>query len=187
MKKKNISNGILIFTIVALILYIIYCKPWEDKEGNIKSMLNSILKSTEDIPKEIQEDILELINLCEDIDEDFVKHLKDLPKLMEEKRLYKTIAQLAKIIENLLKKLYANDNEIKNNATLNELIEHAKKKGVINEKEFLKLNILRKERNEEAHDINMEEENSEHLFSIVCGIKISLKISKNLKSNLNVS
>ena len=122
-----------------------------------------------------------LIEEYKDIDEKVTTELLSVTALIEIKENTKAIMALAKIIENLLKKIYRGDSELRTTAGFADLIEHAKNKQLIGKDEYHFLNGVREVRNEEAHSLAVEKGASIISTSLIIGVSIIFKLAAIIK------
>ena len=182
MKDSKIGN---IFAIVAglIILWLLIDKEKKNKEiSELKNEIDKNQNLTEDIKLKLKE----LIQNNEEIDPVITKELSQIVSLLEIKQDTTAVFKLAKIIENLLKKLYKGEVEFKEFVRIKgrklpvfaDYIEYAKNKNVFSSEDFHLLSILKIIRNEEAHDLGIEKEKSRIIAVFISGLSLVLGLCK---------
>ena len=98
------------------------------------------------------------------------------------------LSALAKIIENLLKKLYKQDQSfrdfLKKNSrkgVFHDYLEFARIKGVISTEDYYLVSVLKIYRNEEAHELNVQKDTNKIVTAFITGISMMIVLSKKLK------
>lgn len=150
--------------------------------SDLKGEVKEIIEKKDDLSEDVKNQLKSLIEEYKDIDEKVTNELLSVTNLMEIKEETKAIMSLAKIIENLLKKIYKEDNELKNNARFVDLIEHAKKKKLLDKDEYHFLNGVREIRNEEAHNLDIKKGLNIVKTSILVGVSIIFKLGQIIKA-----
>lgn len=203
MKKENLIIGggaILILAIIAYFLIekrkredeLIESKERERKLGQenkalrnivseLKEEVNEIIDKKDELSEDVKKQLKSLIEEYKDIDEKVTNELLSVTALIEIKENTKAIMGLAKIIENLLKKIYKGDSELKSNPRFADLIEHAKKKKLIEKDEYHFLNGVREVRNEEAHNLAVQKGINIISTSLLIGVSIIFKLAGIIK------
>jgi hypothetical protein len=143
----------------------------------LKIEVSSIIDSKSELSTDLRKQLNTLIEDYKNIDEKITNELVSINSLLEIKEETRAILSLAKIIENLLKKLYKDDQEVKKNAKFSDLINHAKSKKIFNKEEVHFLNGIREIRNQEAHEVGVKKEMNIVLASILSGVAILFKLS----------
>lgn len=101
-----------------------------------------------------------------DIDDDISRELTSIAALLEINQQTKAVRSLAKIIENLLKKVYKDSIGFKNYLQENGIrkpsfenyIVYARVDGKISKEDYHLIEVLKIIRNEEAHELDVEKE-----------------------------
>ncbi len=185
MKKNNVLLIGIALVAAALIYYLIEnnrkLKFQENRikeleENKIQLIKDSLSKSA--LTEEIKNQVLELINEYKDIDEDISNELISVLSLIGIDQIEKAIKDLAKIIENLLKDNFLNDEKFKNKkfVSLGKLIELAKESGLFNNKEYNAVCVLKEFRNEESHELNVKYGSNWQMIGLLGGIEIIFKL-----------
>ncbi len=195
LEKKNDykikKNDIALLTILAvagvLIYFLIKERAKNDlKDKEIKALkdknkdLLDLLKNNDQIPQEIKEQISRLIDNYNDMDENVSNELIRVLALIEIGQEMKAIRDLVKIIENLLKEKYKEDNRIKGKkfVPLAKLIEYGKEDDLFNEKEYSIACLLKEIINEESHKLNVTETTNMVIMAILGGVELIFRIGK---------
>lgn len=177
---------ILLFIGGVIIIFLLIANDNKDKK--IKELKKEI-DEHEDLTKEIKKKLKELIENNSDVEPAIANELSQIVALLEIKQDMSAVLKLAKIIENLLKELYKNDEKVKQIAQNNnrkrpvfaDYLEHGKNEGVISTEDYHLISVLKIIRNEEAHDLDVKKEKSRIISSIVCGVGLILGLCRLLK------
>jgi myosin heavy subunit len=203
MKKEHLiigSGAILFLAIIAYFLIekrkredeLLESQDRERKLGNenkalrnivsdLKEEVNEIIDKKDELPEDVKKQLKSLIDEYKDIDEKVTNELLSVTALIEIKENTKAIMGLAKIIENLLKRIYKGDNKLKSNPRFVDLIEHAKKEKLIEKDEYHFLNGVREIRNEEAHNLSVQKGINIVSTSMLIGVSIIFKLAGIIK------
>ena len=165
-----------------LILWLLYDR--QQKASKISELMAEI-QDNKYITEDIKRRLKDLVTNNRDLDPDVANELLQISALIEIKQETKAIAGLAKVIENLLKRLYDNDPEFKDKlARMNkstpafaDYIEHAKDKNVISPEDYHLISVLRLIRNEESHELNVIKEHSRITASFIAGMALILTLT----------
>ena len=151
------------------------------QQKNTLNQLNLELKKTieskENLPEEIKTNLNNLISDFDKLDKNISEELISISSLIEIDEKPKALFSLAKIIENLLKKIY------KGKLNFNNLIDKAKEQKLITAEERHFVHGIREIRNKEGHEINVKVENYLTASSFMIGIGIISKI-KTIANNV---
>jgi hypothetical protein len=177
---------ILLVVAGAIIVFLLIVNDNKDKK--IKELKKEI-DEHEDLTKEIKKKLKELIENNSEIEPAIANELSQIVALLEVKQDMSAVLKLAKIIENLLKELYKNDEKVKQIAQKNnrkrptfaDYLEHGKNEGIISSEDYHLISVLKIIRNEEAHDLDVKKEKSRIISSIVCGVALILALCRLLK------
>jgi hypothetical protein len=159
----------------------------EDIDANILNvddknieLLKQSLKNKNQIPEDIISQILTLINEYKGIEEDIYNELLGVLDLIKVGQEIKAIKDLTKIIENLLKDKYKNEEKFKGQkfVPFAKLIEYAKELEFFNLKEYNIACILRDFRNEESHQLNVTDTRNMINIALVGGIELISRITR---------
>jgi hypothetical protein len=138
------------------------------------SLLNLELKKTiaskENLPHEIRSSLERLITDFDALDKNISEELISISSLIEIDEKPKALFSLAKIIENMLSKIY------EGNMTFHNLISKAKEKNLLSAEESHFVHGLRELRNKEGHELNVKVESYLTASSFMIGIGIISKI-----------
>lgn len=144
------------------------------QQNNRLNQLNLELKKTieskENLPEEIKTNLNKLISDFDKLDKNISAELISISSLIEIDEKPKALFSLAKIIENLLKKVYTEK------LNFNKLIDKAKEQKLITAEECHFVHGIREIRNKEGHEINVKVENYLTASSFMIGIGIISKI-----------
>ncbi len=203
MKKEHLITGgglILLF----IIIYFFTEKQKREKEldksreresqlhkenSALKNMMTDltneveeIIENKEELSGDVKSQLKALIDKYKDIDQEVTNELTSISLLLEIKEEVKAIAALTNVIENLLKKIYVDDPELKPNAKLFALIDHAKKKHLIVSEEYHFLYALKQIRNESVHQLAVRKSRNIVESSILIGITMIFKLAMRVKN-----
>jgi hypothetical protein len=153
------------------------------------SRLKIEIQDNKYITEDIKRRLMDLVSKNKDLDPDLSDELMKISALIEIKQETKAIAGLAKVIENLLKRLYDDDPEFKirmaqsnrSKPTFTDYIDFAKEKKVISPEDYHLVSLLRMIRNEESHELNVKKEHSRIIASFIAGITFILTLTNLLK------
>lgn len=204
MKKENLIIGSGAIILLAIIVYFFVEKKKREDEliesrdreqkldrentalrnvvTDLKDEVNEIIDRKDELPKEVKSQLKSLIEEYKDIDEKVTDELLSVKALIDMKEEAKAIMNLAKIIENLLKKIYKGDRELKSNPRFFELIDHAEKKNLIEKDEYYFLNGMREIRNQEAHNLSVKKGFNIASTSFLIGLSIILKLARTVRA-----
>jgi hypothetical protein len=148
-----------------------------EQQKNRLNQLNLELKKTieskENLPDEIKTNLGKLISDFDKLDKNISAELISISSLIEIDEKPKALFTLAKIIENLLKKIY------KEKLNFNKLIDKAKEQKLITAEECHFVHGIREIRNKEGHEMNVKVESYLTASSFMIGIGIISKIKTN--------
>jgi len=143
-------------------------------QNSLLQQLNNELRNTvetkEDLPLEIKRNLKKLISDFDKLDKNIAQELISVSSLIEIDEKPKALFSLAKIIENLLKKVF------KEKLNFNKLIDKAKEQKLITAEECHFVHGIREIRNKEGHEINVKVESYLTASSFMIGIGIISKI-----------
>ncbi|PQJ80039.1 DUF4145 domain-containing protein [Polaribacter porphyrae] len=145
-------------------------KQQNNKLNTLNSELKRTVESKEDLPKDIKDDLNKLISDFDKFDNDIAEELISISSLIEIDEKPKALFSLAKIIENLLKKIY------KGKLNFYKLIEKAKDEKIISTEDYHFIHGIREIRNKEGHEINVKVDGYLTASSFMIGIGIISKI-----------
>ncbi len=198
MKKEQLVFGGLGLLVIAILVYYLNEKrkrekaliEEKDKENKalrnvidgLTNEVNEIIDSKNELTGSTKEQLKSLIQEYKDIDEKVAEELISINALIEIKEETRAVFGLAKIIENLLKRIYKGDVELKKNPRFVDLINHAKEKKLLKNEECHFLNGIRAIRNEEAHDLAIKKSRNIIETSMLVGITIIFKLSSTIKA-----
>lgn len=210
MKNENIILSLAGLSILAIIIYYISEKNRREEEAKKlveqntglyieNSMLRSMVESLQaevveiidqnddKLGEDVKSKLKILIRQSQEVDVKIIAELNSIQKLIEIKEESKAVLGLVKIIENLLKKMYNDDEILKSKMKgkkpkLFDLINHAKSQGVLEKDEFHFLNGIREVRNKEAHVLPGEKSETFLTSSIMIGIAVIFKLFALAKS-----
>lgn len=154
-----------------------------EQQNNTLNQLNLELKKTieskENLPDEIKTNLGKLISDFDKLDKNISAELISISSLIEIDEKPKALFTLAKIIENLLKKIY------KEKLNFNKLIDKAKEQKLITAEECHFVHGIREIRNKEGHEMNVKVESYLTASSFMIGIGIISKIKTNTNNVQN--
>lgn len=180
MNKKN--TGYLLSAIALVIIGILLYS--NNEKGKKIKELNDTLKSNNLISEKIKEQLLELLARHPHIDEDVKEELKQIAMLIGIQQETKAILGLAKIVENLLKKLFKNDLDFKSylkrnkkgKAVFADYLDYAKETKIIPTEDYHLINVLKTIRNEEAHELNVLKDKTKLVGCFISGIGVVISL-----------
>ncbi len=141
--------------------------------------INSIIDQSMDLTAEVKVKIRNLINENQTIEESVRSELLQAFILIQVQLSSKALLCLAKIIENSLRVIFANDGVYAQKYRADrfvDLLNHAKDTGVLDRDEFHYANGIRELRNQEAHTLNVERDDSWKISSLLVATSIIIKL-----------
>lgn len=182
MKGKDIAITALII-VSGVFLLLLFMERNDNKnlreknddlqEDKLKLLKDRIDNSTE-ISTELKKQIKKLIGYYNTTHPDVSKELKDVLIEIQNGQDVKAIRDLAKIIENLLKAKYKSEERFSNTKyiPLKLLIEYAKEKCFFNEKQHKAACILHDFRNQESHELAVDDTENMKMMALLGGIEL---------------
>jgi len=155
-----------------------------DEKDDINKKLQATIEESKDIPIEVKKQLEALVERYNNVDNDVRQELMTASSLIEIKEYTKAIAVLTKIIENLLKEKYSNDEAFKNKMkkkifpALKDYLDHAKDMKFLTPEEYHFANGLREIRNDDAHDLNTKKTKLLTSSAFLSAVDLILKMSK---------
>jgi uncharacterized membrane-anchored protein YhcB (DUF1043 family) len=163
-----------------------------DKKTSKILQLEAEIQENKHITEDIKRRLKDLVANSTELDEDVAKELIQISALFEIKQETKAIAGLAKIIENLLRRLYDDDPKFKEKMTRSkkdtpsfaDYLDYAKDDKVINPEDYHLISVLRLIRNEESHELNIIKERSRITASFIAGLAFIITLTNLIRSRL---
>ena len=186
MTKTNLN------TVLGIVAGLLIFWLFLDRDNKNKKIiaLEKEINENENLNKKIKNQLKELIENNPEIDPSVSNELGQIAALIEIKQETKALMALAKIIENLLKQLYKGDEKLKEIATENkrknpsfaDYLELARLNGIISSEDYHLISVLKIIRNEEAHELNVQKEQSRIIVTFITGFATILTLTKMIKS-----
>lgn len=153
----------------------------EQRHKQFKADIFQQINKQDNLTTEVKKQLKKLIEKYKLIDERIASELISVASLIEMKQEVKGIACLVKVIENLLKSIYCNDEKFKEKYSnkhprLVDLLKYAKSEKLLVNEEFEFANGLRLIRNQEAHELDVQKGHNWVISSFLTSISIILKI-----------
>lgn len=170
----------ILLMVGGIIIFWLFLENQNKKE--LIQQLKNQLDTNEALTEEIKKKLKQLIADNPEIDSDISNELAQITSLIEIKQETKAILSLAKIIENLLKKLYKNNPELKERTkkkrspSFEDYIQFANEKGVISKEDYHFISVLKIIRNEEAHQLNVKKEKGKIAACFLAGLSITFTL-----------
>jgi len=147
--KKNIPDVLFILGLI-LLAWLAFSN--EEKNKKIEE-LSLALRASTGINEEIKKKLKELVNANPHIEPDVAAELNDIHDLIDIQQDSKAILAMAKVIENLLKKIYKNDAGFKvkmgkARPTFEHYLNYAHEKKLISREDFHQISLIKIYRNE---------------------------------------
>jgi len=151
----------------------------QKSQTNYLNLLNDYTKHQNSFTEEIKSQLIDLRANYEGINDNVAVELKSITDLIESGQEETAIAKLTKVIENLLKEKYvaegkANDN--KSCPQLFKMLQEALTFNWIDQNEYHFSNLLREQRNKEAHELAVKFPKNWKYISFLSGIEIIYKL-----------
>lgn len=174
-----------IWAVVAGIIIFFLLIDNEKKKRQI-IILKKEIQDNENLSLEIKKKLTELVQNNPEIDPKIAGELGQIVALLEIKQNTTAVFKLAKIIENLLKELFIDDEELKKLSAKNgrkvavfaDYLEYAKTKKILSVEDYHLLSILKIIRNEEAHELDIKKEKSKIIAVFISGINLVLGLCR---------
>lgn len=189
MKGKNIA--ITVLAVVAGVFLILFIKEKKESselkkrnddllQDNLK-LLRETLLNRKSVNPDILSQIDRLITYFQNKRPAISKELTDILLQIQNAQEIKAIRDLAKIIENLLKDKYKNEPRFHKSKTitLKPLIDFAKETMFFNDKIYHSACILHQFRNEESHELAVQDSDNMKLSALLGGLEIISIINPN--------
>lgn len=157
----------------------LYKEALQQLKNHLTEMYNE-----QDLGEQAKKELNELIEQYQDIDEKIVLELGSISNLMKSKEESKAVMAMAKILENVFKRLFEDDESFSGRKNFANFIKHAKEKGIINKKEAHFLDGIREMRNQEAHEVGVDKKQKITKAALSIGMQLALKLSYNLRHKL---
>lgn len=171
--KKNIPDFLFILGLIVIIWLAV---TNEEKNKKIEELSLALSAST-GINDEIKKKLKELVQANPHIEPEVAAELNDIHDLIDIQQDSKAILAMAKVIENLLKKIYKNDADFKTKLgkkrpTFEDYLTYAHEQKLISKEDFHHISIIKIYRNEEAHELDVKKEKSKVFSSMMSGFSI---------------
>lgn len=184
---KEVKLEVLLLLIAGVVITWLFLENQEKKV--LINDLKKQLDENEIFSEEIKKRLKELIDLNPDIDDDISRELSQIAVLIEVKQETKAILGLAKIIENLLKKIYKDDikfkeylqNLKKTRPVFADYLEFAKQNELISKEDYHLVTVLKIIRNEEAHQLGIEKDKNKIVACFLSGLGFAFTLHRLLK------
>lgn len=182
MKGKDIAiTALVIVSGVFLLLFFLESednKKLREKNDDLQEdklkLLKDRIDNAPEISTELKNQIQKLIKFYNTSHPSVSKELKDVLIEIQNGQDVKAIRDLAKIIENLLKAKYKSEERFCNakHIPLKHLIEYAKEKCFFNEKQHKAACILHDFRNQESHELAVDDTENMKMMALLGGIEL---------------
>ena len=172
MSGKNI-----LLKAAAFIITILLIKSFLDEQE--KAVLRKQVRDSKDLNKQLRDMLLELIEKVRSGDQNIAQELASIVALININEETSAMMKLTKVVESLLKELYAKDDRTlaiaqangRKRPSLADLLERAKEAQLLDQEDFHLIAVLKGIRNKEAHEVNIEKEPSRILAALIAGIR----------------
>jgi biopolymer transport protein ExbB/TolQ len=159
LKLNNQNNHLINFT-----------RNQSSSLNRLNAELRKTIEQKNNLPEEIKKDLNKLISDFDKLDKNIAEELISISSLISIDQKPKALFSLAKIIENLLKKIFGESLNFK------KLIDKAKEQKMLTTEEHHFAHGIRELRNKEGHELNVKVENYLSVSSFMVGIGIISKI-----------
>ncbi|MBL7720243.1 MAG: hypothetical protein JNL72_15510 [Flavipsychrobacter sp.] len=181
MKANDLLKVITLSAIAAFIVYLLFEKA---KDENEKKELKDALNSQNLISENIRQRLWALLEQHPDIDEDIKGELSQIASLLGLQQESTAILKIAKIIENLLRKLFKNDTAFKEWVVTNnkkklvfaDYLDFAHVTKVIPKEDYHIISILKLFRNKEAHELNVGRDKGKLVAACITGLTVTFEL-----------
>lgn len=183
--SNKVLTGLLIVAGVVIFLLAI---DNVEKEKKLAALRREVEENKE-LGKKIQKMLLDLIDQNQTVNPALANELTQIITLLSVKQDTTALMKLAKVVENLLKELYGEDEEFlskvksekRRKPVFADYIDHAHAMKVISKEDFHLLSVLREIRNEEAHENGVRKEVTRMAAAFVAGVSVAILLCKKLK------
>lgn len=144
-------------------------------KSNYLQLLKEYLNKQKTLPDAIKEQLIQIRNQYVGIQDDVANELKNVIELINAGQEEMAIADLTKIIENLLKEKYVKENIVDDKSkcpVLHKMIEKAKSLNWISGRAFHFSMALKEERNMTFHELNPSVSKNEKIILFLSGIEL---------------
>lgn len=197
-KNQSISVGIGFVAVAAIVIAIyFYIQSLQEKnkrikteEDNLKLILESIHQN-HDLTSEVQKQLEQLVSRFRTINPKISNEIAQSLQLIQIGQVENAIEDLAKIIENLLKEHYKEDNNFKawlgkKKEDFQSRLEFCKHEKKISKVEFSFFVAVKTIRNEEDHELDVNLPNYLNASGLIVGIGGIIKLASLVYPNLLV-
>lgn len=160
-------------------------KDLNNSQTNYLKLLNEYSKKQNSFSDEIKNQLVDLRATYDGINDAVALELKAISELIETKHEEIAIAKLTKVIENLLKEKHIQEGKAKDEKScpqLFKMLDNALEFNWITKHEYNFSNLLREQRNQEAHELSVRFTANWKNISFLSGIEIIYKL-KGIKRN----
>jgi len=186
MTNRQVGNVIALSALAVIILWLLNENSNSKKEN---AELRRALNSNNLISDQLRSRLLALLAKHPHIDEDVKIELQSIALLLGLQQEAVAILKLAKIIENLLKRLYKTDSAFrewlkaknKKRAFFADYLDHAHEQKVISKEDYHLISILKVIRNEEAHEMNVVKDRAKMVGCFMAGISVTIELYNQMK------
>lgn len=144
-------------------------------KSNYLQLLQEYLNKQKNLSNAVKEQLIQIRDQYVGIQDDVANELKKVVGLIDAGQEEIAIANLTKIIENLLKEKYVEKNIVKDKSqcpVLHKMIEKAKSLNWISERAFHFSMALKEERNATFHELNPSVSENEKIILFLSGIEL---------------
>jgi uncharacterized membrane protein YhiD involved in acid resistance len=183
------TKGSTILWVAAGFVILVLLLLLERKNKDIKK-LQAEIDVNKQLTKGVRQRLVDMLQTNQEIDPQVAQELTQISALLEIQQETKAVLSLAKIIEQLLKRLYQDDPELlakKKNPTFSDYLDHALEKKAISTEDYHLVSVLRLIRNEEAHELSVKKDPSRLAAAFVAGIAFILTLHRLLKNKIGVA
>lgn len=182
MSNKNVGVTITISALIAVVIWLLVQKTKDEK---IKNKLQDALNSQNLLTETIRAKLLVLLEQNPHIDESVKAELTDIAALLSLQQEASAILKLAKIIENLLKKLFKHDPEFKGwyknkggkrSPDFAHFLDFAYDKKMVSKEDYHNISALKSLRNQEAHEMNIAKDKTKLVGFFIAGLIITVEL-----------
>jgi len=176
MKKHQFYISIAI-AVGIIILWLNYDRM---QKGKRIEELEKLIDQNQEVDADLKKKLQKLIHQYQGVNPKVSNELISALALIEIKQKSKAAFSLAKIIENLLKKRYQNDEKFKSKSrvSFHKLLDHAKESNDISSDQYFFAKGLKEIRNEEGHELDVEKDDSWFKSALYIGIGLILKLDE---------
>lgn len=141
-------------------------------EDNYMKLLKEFIAKQQEIPKELQEDLMNLCTQYKGLQPEVVEEMERVLKLLQDGQEELAIECLSKIVENVIEEKCSTIDKKVKERTFFEKLKFAFDNSLISKRIFHMANVLKDTRNTIAHELGIKMKKTEVVMNVRAGIEI---------------